>query len=169
MKAEHEVALVTNDRWMKEGGQLDAADRELLREVSQDGKFKVQVMNIREMFETMKNTEPEKFEKLRQHMAKQYGHPIKSMEEFESLCAAADKRSHEFDEVTKTMTLTEACQIRVWRVMDRMTWRSVARAAYQEGFLQHRWDPPSNQLMGIALTERAAHFFGEKGMEPPWN
>jgi len=25
---------VTNDRWMREGGQLDAADREILREAS---------------------------------------------------------------------------------------------------------------------------------------
>lgn len=29
-----ETALVTNDRWMREGGQLDAADREILREAS---------------------------------------------------------------------------------------------------------------------------------------
>jgi hypothetical protein len=166
---QHEVALVTNDRWVKEGGQLDAVDREVLREASQDGKFKVRVMNLREMLETMKNTEPTKFKKLAQHMAKQYGHPIKSMDEFEALCTAADNRYSEFEDVTRAMTLVEACQIRVWRVMNRMTWRAVARAAYQEGFLQHRWEPPSNQIMGIALTERAARFFGEKWMEPPWN
>ncbi len=167
---EHEVAMVTNDRWMKEaGGQLDDVDREVIREASHDGKLKVRVMNVREMLETMKNEEPQKFEKLKQHIGKQYGHEIKSMDEFEAMCGAADERFNEFREVTKVMTLSQACQIRVWRIQDRMTWRSVARAAFREGFFKRQWHPLSNQLMGMVLCEKASRYWGEKSTEPPWN
>ena len=166
---EQVAALVTNDRWMKEGGQLDATDREILREASHGGKFKVRVINIREMLETMEKTEPQRFKKLAEHMGEQYGHAIKSMDEFEAICSVADERLHGFQEVAKAMDLGEASQIRLWRIDGRMTWRAVARAAYHEGFLQRRWEPPWNQLMGIALTERAAQFSGEDFRKPPWN
>ena len=165
-----EVALVTNDRWMKEvDAQLDDVDRDILREASHDGKLKVRVMNVREMLESMKNEEPQKFKKLKQHIGKQYGHVIKSMDEFEAICSAADGRFKEFEEVSKAMTLSQACQIRVWRIQDRMTWRAVARAAYRDGFFQRQWHPPSNQLLGIALCNKASRFWGEKATEPPWN
>jgi len=83
--------------------------------------------------------------------------------------ASANERMQEFTEVVKTMNLGQAAQIRAWRCDSHMTWRSLARAAWREKWFERQWGPPSNQLMGMALTERAATFFGESYREAPWS
>jgi len=163
-----ETALVTNDRWMREGGQLDAADREILKEASQNGRLRVRVINPREMLEILKKEEPEKFKGFRSQMEKQAGKPL-TPEELIKFFQLADKRMSEFTGLVKGMTLGQAVQVRRWRVDEHMTWRRLAREAYLEGWFHRGWGPPPNQLMGMALSERAAQFFGENYREPPWN
>jgi hypothetical protein len=68
------------------------------------------------------------------------------------------------------MTHDQAVFIRGLRVDEGYSWRAVAEACYEqewEGWEQ--WGPPSSQPMGMALSERAAEFFNENYMEPPWN
>ena len=166
---EEETALVTEDKWMKvDGGRLDAADHEILKEASQNGKVRVRVINMREMLEQMKNSEPEKYQQFQEAMEKQSGKRL-TFDDLVELGRKADERMREFTEVVGGMTLGQATQIRIWRVDNRMTWRRVARAAYTEGWFRRRWNPPSNQIMGMVLVEKAAQLFGENFRKPPWN
>lgn len=163
-----EVALVTEDRWMREpGGELDPTDREILKEVSHNGRVHVRVLNLQQAFETIKSTEPGKFQRYQESMEKQASKRL-TFDELVKFSQKANERMQEFTGVAKGMTLAQAAQVRLWRVDNHMTWRSVARAAYMERWF-HVWEPPSNQILGMALAERAAQFFKEDFREPPWN
>ncbi len=165
---EEETALVTEDRWMKEGGRLDAADHEVLKAASQNGRSRVRVINMPEMLAEMKNSAPEKFRRFQETIEKQAGKRL-TFDDLVAFGRKADERMQEFTVVVGGMTLGQATQVRIWRVDHRMTWRRVARAAYLEGWFHRRWEPPSNQLMGMALVEKAAQLFGENFREEPWN
>ncbi|MBA7591346.1 hypothetical protein ES708_33500 [subsurface metagenome] len=166
---EEETAFVTEDRWMKEeGGQLDATDRQILREASQNGRVRVRVINIQEMLEAMSETEPKKYRSFQKEMEKQAGKRL-TFEELVELGRKADERMKEFTDVVACMTLGQAAQVRHWRIDGHMTWRSVARATYREGWFCRKWEPPSNQVMGMAIVVKAAQLFGENFREEPWN
>ena len=166
---EEETAFVTEDRWMKEeGGQLDATDRQILREASQNGRVRVRVINIQEMLEAMSETEPKKYRSFQKEMEKQAGKRL-TFEELVELGRKADERMGEFTDVVACMTLGQAAQVRHWRIDGHMTWRSVARATYREGWFCRKWEPPSNQVMGMAIVVKAAQLFGENFREEPWN
>ena len=166
---EAETALVTNDRWMKEeGGQLDAMDREILNEISQNGRLHVRIISIKEMFEEMKNTEPEKYRQFQGEMENQAGKRL-TFDDIVELGQIADVAMQGFTEITRDMTLGEAAQVRIWRVGGRMTWRSLARTAYLEGWFHRGWEPASNLLMGMALADKAAQLFNENFRQAPWN
>ena len=166
---EEETAFVTEDKWMKEdGGRLDATDQAILKEASQNGRLRVRVINMREMLETMKKTETKKFQAFHANMENQAGKRL-TFEELVELGRKADERMSEFTELAVCMTLGQAAQVRHWRVNGHMTWRRLARAAYLEGRFSRKWNPTSNQLMGMALCERAAEFFNENYRESPWN
>ena len=95
--------------------------------------------------------------------------PIKTKEQFEALANAAKETKDYFDTCVEKMTEQEANTIRYLRVTIGCTWRAVARNAYNDGLCGANWEPSSNQLMGMALCERAAIFFDEHYMEEPWN
>ncbi|MBU0846725.1 hypothetical protein KKH23_06000 [Patescibacteria group bacterium] len=65
------------------------------------------------------------------------------------------------------MTLGQAKAVRVLRVDKGYSWRAVAEACYELGW--GKWSPPSNQIMGMALCERAAQLLGEDYEKEPWN
>lgn len=165
-----ETALVTEDRWMKEsGGQLDETDRQLLKEASQNGKVRVRVINIQEMLEAMRKSEPKKYSSFQKEMEKQAGKRL-TFEELVELGRKADERMKEFTKLTESMSLGQAAEIRLLRVDHHMTWRSVARACHLEKWPNlWGWEPASNQLMGMSLCEKAAKLFNENFREPPWN
>jgi len=167
---EEETAFVTEDRWMKEeGGCLDITDRQILNEASQNGRVHVRVINIQEMLEAMRKSEPKKFRNFQKEMEKQAGKGL-TFEELVELGRKADERMKEFTKLTDSMSLAHAAQIRILRVDHRMTWRSVARVCYLEKWPNlWGWEPASNQLMGMALCKRAAELFNENYREPPWN
>ena len=165
-----EANLVTEDRWMrKEGGLIDFADRQILDEVSGNGRRRVRVITIRQMMEIMSQTEPGKYRRFRKEMERQAGHSL-TFDEMVELGRKANERLEEFTGlIGGSMNLAQASQVRIWRVDHRMTWRSVARAAFGENWFNRSWQPPSNQLMGIALCEKAAAIFQENFREEPWN
>jgi hypothetical protein len=95
--------------------------------------------------------------------------PITSAEMLNDLVKTTRATKNVFSKTTETMTKKQAEKVREWRVNDDCTWRGIAQMAWNEGWFDRRWDPPSNQLMGMDLCEKAARFFGENYMEPPWN
>lgn len=164
-----EANLVTEDRWMREaGGLIDITDRQILDEVSDNVRRRVRVINIRQMLETMSQTELGKYRRFRKEMRRQAGRPL-TFDELVKFGQKADERLEEFTVLIGGMTMVQASQVRIWRVAKRMTWRSVARAAFDENWFSRSWQPPSNQLMGMALCEKAAAFLRENFREEPWN
>ena len=118
---EEEAVFVTEDRWIKEeGGRLDATDRQMLREASQNGRVRVRVINMREMLESMKNTEPEKFRDFKETMESQVGKRL-TFNDLVELGRKANEKMSEFTDVVACMTLDQATQVRHWRVDGHMT------------------------------------------------
>jgi hypothetical protein len=93
--------------------------------------------------------------------------PISSVEELEALAEMARATMDVFQRRVADMTLAQAQFVRRLRVEEGYTWRAVAHACYVEW--SGDWEPPSNQLAGMAICERAAYFWEEDYMEPPWN
>lgn len=153
---------------MKEGGRLDASDQEMLREMSQNGQLQIRVLNIREMLEIMESTKPKKFEEFKEGQEKKAGRRL-TFDELVDLSRKADNRAQEFTGLVKDLTRAQAAKVRNWRVDEHMTWRRLAREAYLMGWFSRSWQPPENQIMGMALCEKAAPFFKENFREPPWN
>lgn len=57
--------------------------------------------------------------------------------------------------------------IRRLRVDEDYTWRAVAEACHAAW--RGDWEPPANQLMGMALCQVAAEALRENFLEDPWN
>jgi hypothetical protein len=97
---------------------------------------------------------------------------IKSVEELEELAKAA---SEKFDAyrlfVKEHMTEGQARFVRKLRVDEGYSWRAVARRCYGNHRFRDwlKWEPPSNQIMGMAFCERAAEMFEEDYQKLPWN
>jgi hypothetical protein len=97
---------------------------------------------------------------------------IKSVEELKELIKAASERFEAYTLfVTEHMTKEQAEFVRKLRVDEGYSWRAVARRCYGNHRFRDwpKWGPPSNQIMGMALCQRAAEMFGEDYQKPPWN
>ena len=172
MTEERKIVFVTNDRWLLEKGNLDPTDEEVMKEAAQGGELIM--MNITQALEAMKKEEPEKFSAFQKDQEKQAGRTL-TMAEIAKLAQQADERwtaYHRYVELM--MTKDQAIQVRVWRINGHFSWRAVARAAFGMVVSEHwqkwkLWDPPSNQLMGIALCQRAAELHDQNYMKEPWN
>ena len=93
-------------------------------------------------------------------------------ESFSNLRMAAKAISERaVSQVRVLMTQHRAALIRKIRIDDAGSWRFVAGTCY-DAWPELRgtwWNPPSNQLVGMALCEVAAEFYGEDYMKEPWN
>ncbi|MBW2649234.1 MAG: hypothetical protein JRC53_05390 [Deltaproteobacteria bacterium] len=69
--------------------------------------------------------------------------------------------------MVEPMTKEQAEVVRKLRVEEGYSWRAIAHACYDLGW--GHWSPPSNQIVGMAICERAAQFFGEDYKKEPWN
>lgn len=165
---EEETVLVTEDKWMKEKGWLDPTDRQIIAEASSHGLLKVRILNSREMIEAMGKEDPLKFRDFHREFERQSGKTL-TYEELVDLASKGNERIAEFTDVVKNMDLGQASQIRAWRCDTHMTWRAIARAAWREKWFDRRWGPSSNQIMGMALSDKAAQLYGENYREAPWN
>ncbi|MBA7506585.1 hypothetical protein ES706_05277 [subsurface metagenome] len=92
---------------------------------------------------------------------------IESVEQLQDMAKQAAERLEEFKELCSPMTLAQAQAVRKFRVEYGFSWRAIAEACYKLGW--GKWLPPSNQIMGMALCERAAGFFSEDYDKEPWN
>jgi len=166
------MVFVTNDKYLREKGILDPYDEELLKEAAQGGQLVV--MSVMEMLEALQKEEPGKFREFKESFESQALKPL-TMDELVDLARQGDERKKGYDEhVELMMTKSQALNIRVWRITKHYSWRSVARAAFgrvvsNEWKGWRLWDPPSNQVMGMALCEQAAKLLGENYRDPPWN
>jgi hypothetical protein len=165
-KNESGTVFVTDDKWVLNGGVLDETDVEAQKEASTDLKFVL--MSSKQMLEHLSKHDPEKMEKIRGAVEQRAGVRITSLEQLLSFARQADSRMKEFDGIVKRMTVNEARLIRKLRVNMRHSWRSVAWEVYKWHIFD-AWQPPSNQLAGMALCDRAAKLLGENYRQEPWN
>ena len=70
--------------------------------------------------------------------------------------------------VKRIMIRRRAAYVRYLRCDLRSSWRMVA-ATCHHAWLVSDWQPPSNQLMGMALCDAAAKFLNEDPRKEPWN
>lgn len=98
---------------------------------------------------------------------------ITSKEQLLEFMRAARERFAGFRESpwVRDMARDRALEVRRMRAEELRSWRSVAARAWElwGGAADEDWSPPSNQLMGIALCERAAALLGEDPKTTPWN
>jgi hypothetical protein len=87
--------------------------------------------------------------------------------DLQKLAEAAAKTFDECRKMAEPMTKEQAEIVRTLRVEKGYSWRAVAQACYDLGW--GPWQPPSNQIVGIALCKRAAKYFKEEYMKSPWN
>lgn len=169
---QQKLVFVTSDRFLLEKGNIDPVDEEIMKEAAHGGELTI--MSTAEALENMKKEKPEKFKELKNKFEGQAGKAL-TMDEIADLGRQGRDRKAYYDRIAGPgMTKDQALEIRFWRTQGHYSWRAVARAAF--GMVMSNgwhgwmlWDPPSNQLMGIALCERAAGFFGENYRYPPWN
>ena len=74
-----------------------------------------------------------------------------------------------FDIIASVMSRIDAKKIRKWRIEEGYSWRGIAGGAFDNNICGRKWEPSTNQLMGIELCRAAAKFFNEDGDFPPWN
>lgn len=168
-KKQEEVGFVTDDKWVLQGGVLDETDEAILKEAGKNGP--VVKMSTKQMLDTMEKTEPKKFRMFRRLFEKQAGIRL-TKEKLIEFAQMADARNKTYVQAfSMLMTIGEARQVRAWRVDQRRSWRSVARTAFERCDEWHwpKWDPPSNQLAGMALCEVAAKKLGGSYRKEPWN
>ena len=92
---------------------------------------------------------------------------IESMEQLQDMAKAASERFDEFKGLCSPMMLEQAKVVRMLRVDKGYSWRAVAEACYELGW--GKWSPPSNQILGMAVCQRAAELLGEDYEKEPWN
>jgi len=92
---------------------------------------------------------------------------LKELNEWIDVEERTIERFEEFKEFCRSMETWQARIIRVLRVEEKRNWRAIAKYCYKLGW--GKWIPPSNQIMGYALCERAAQLLGENYEEEPWN
>ncbi len=128
------TVFVTEDRAIREGGKLDAADYAVMASaVHGEGTREVSLGEISEMAEQGKKV-------------------------FDDLRDLAQRR----------MKRRQARYVRYLR-LDGHSWRSIARLCHNRGWDWVSWAPPSNQVAGMVLCERAAELHGENYRKEPWN
>jgi len=128
------TVFVTDDKAVREGGKLDAADYSVLASAAHG--------------EGTKPVTPGDLSKM------------------------AEQGSKVFDDLQdmarRHMKLRQARYIRLLR-LDGHSWRSIAGLCHRRGWDWANWAPPSNQIAGMTLCERAAELHGENYRKEPWN
>jgi hypothetical protein len=147
---------VTDDLYMRTPGIVDPADQEILR----PGLRVVSSLELLEVLRKMPESErpPE---------------PVPGFFELtpdglREMQRAAGRTSSVFSVYAmKTMTDSRAQEVRDLRCERRHSWRALAAECHRRW--EGPWEPPSNQLMGMALCEQAATMLGEDAHILPWN
>lgn len=93
---------------------------------------------------------------------------IESAEQLHALAEAAGRTFDEAERLLLDVLTPERCAfVRRLRVDEDHSWRAVATVCHETWGAS--WEPPSNQLWGMALCKLAALAHGEDYMSDPWN
>jgi hypothetical protein len=95
---------------------------------------------------------------------------ITSVEQLQAMAEAAHKKYLNYQlMIGMKMEFHDAFFVRSLR-LDGHSWRSIAAEVHKQwGPFKAHWSPPSNQIAGIVLCEKAAHYLGEDAKKEPWN
>jgi hypothetical protein len=140
------ITVVTDDRWLREpGGKLAYGDRRFLQDILAEAERDPTAKGDSLTMKSLKATELREF------------------------ADAGAKTATDFGKLAEALMSAElATKIRRWRVDEHGTWRWIAQEMY-DGIPTAGWNPPSNQLMGMAFCDVAARFLHEDAMKEPWN
>lgn len=99
---------------------------------------------------------------------------IESKEQLMEMSRKANERFDGFKEDAQQISQEQAAFVRELRVDKDYSWRMVSAECYHNPLFKGwgnkgDWYPDSNQIMGMALCEKASEFFGENYMKKPWN
>jgi hypothetical protein len=159
------AVFVTDDSYLRPGGNIDPDDQRVLDQAGADGDLVV--MSSQEALEQMSKELAAEEKPAPKGEKPPIGVPLdaKTMAE---LGHAATKRMAVFSaQIELSMTQPRAAFVRRLRCGERAAWRKVARQYYL--LYGGDWEPQSNQIAGMALCQAAASFFGESPREAPWN
>jgi hypothetical protein len=155
VKEEEPSYFVTNDKWLRvHGGRLDKTDKNLLKDF---GKHVV-VVDMAGMLDIMQKEDLEKFKEFHRDQNILHG-KVLTLPELYEFASKANETMQQFGHIANLLTNTGAKLIRQWRVEEHLTWRSIAR----------RFSKDSNQILGMALCQRAAQMCDEDFLKDPWN
>ena len=88
-------------------------------------------------------------------------------EELIAFTKLAYERKLEFDVVALAgMTMERA--LRIKQLRSKLSWRAVATITHDEWGAEAMWEPPTNQIAGMALCETAAKLLQEDYKKFPW-
>ncbi len=147
--------LVSGDKWLRlPGGKLDATDKQLLKECGKN----VEVITMREMVERLQTEDPKKFREFHTEMNLKHGKNM-STEELIILSEIGNRTMNQYRKIVMWIDINQALKIRKWRTEEHLTWRAIARRQMHD----------SSQLLGMALSERAAIMCNENYLKDPWN
>ena len=156
-KEEEPRYFVTNDKWVRvPGGRLDKTDKQLLKECGN----KVKVVTMPEALSSAARPEPEKFKEFHRDQNILHG-KVLTLPELYELASKANETMKQFETIANLLTVHGAHVIRYWRVDEHLTWRSIARRFTEKA--------DSNQILGMALCQRAAQMYNENYLKDPWN
>ena len=165
-----DAVFITNDKMMKIGGVMDDTDIAILKQCSPSGK--PVILNLEEALDVVERENPQELEKMLQTEAEKRGLVTLSKEQFINLGDMANEHYKDFKQQFAGMPRYIAEIVRAWRVDEHYTWRRIAHAAADNmsfRLIFKKWYPPSNQLVGMALCDRAARVLGEDFSKEPWN
>lgn len=147
---------VTDDLYMRRPGVTDPDDQAILR----PGIRVVSTLELPEILKALPEDDrpPEPVP----------GFYEMTPERMSFLMREGARTANEFEaHVRRTMTEEKAREVRDLRCVKHHSWRALSRECHLRW--GGAWAPPSNQLMGMALCERAAEMLGEDAHALPWN
>jgi len=150
------AVVITNDVYMRRPGILAPEDEDVLGHA----RRAVSIVELLEVLDDLPEEErpPEPVPGLFSLTPEQVG----------EMGFAASRAASEFSKhATLVVTLERAREIRELRCELRHSWRALAAECHARW--DGRWEPASNQLMGMELCERAAQLLEENAHEMPWN
>lgn len=147
---------ITNDVYMRRPGIVTPEDEEILKHASR-------VLSIAEFLEVADDLPSEECPP----------EPVPGLfkltpDQLQDMGFAASRTASEFSKHARLILTSErAKEVRELRCDQRHSWRALATECHRRW--EGRWEPPSNQLMGMELCECAAQMLDENAHEMPWN
>lgn len=156
--------LITHDKALLKGGKLHPVDEELLSKISkvispEDAAKELEKesdFSVGPIVQGELGVTDEVPQHLRERAIAQLGASLPDIDGISRFIAWG-----------KMGGMEDADFVHELRVNEMYSWRNVAQACWDR--FDGGWAPPYNQVMGMAMCERAAFLLGEDYLEDPWN